>query len=259
VSRPRRTPSPLLLLPATLLGCLPFSCTDTGSEQWFDHPSLAPFTVVAAAPTADATGVPLDQPVDVYFSDLLDPDSATRDNFILRSGTTQFTGGFQVDLIDRRLRYRPARLLQPHLEMRVLVGQHLRTLDGRELGADLEYGFATGTALGGDEPPQPVLLDEVAPLLATRCAGCHEGAGAYRGLVLVDADAAFAGLVGRASVERPEMLLVAAGDHARSYLVRKLLDAPGIVGDRMPPPDAAPLDAVALRRLADWIDEGAAR
>jgi hypothetical protein len=261
VSRPRLAPYPLTLLVATLPGCLALGCTDVGSRQWFDHPSPVPFTVVGADPASDAVGVALDQPIDVYVSDLPDPDSATRDTFILRSGTTQFTGGFRVDLVDRRLRYLPARTLQPHLELRVFVGRHLQALDGREIGQDLEWGFVTGTTLGGEHQPAPPLaLDEVAPTLAARCAAaCHEGAAAFRGLDLSTADAAYAGLVGRTSEERPEMSRVSAGDHARSYLVRKLLGAPAIVGDVMPPPPDEPLDAATLRRLADWIDDGAQR
>jgi hypothetical protein len=257
VSRTRPSRPPLPLLAATLLGSLALCCTDTGSTPSFDHPSPAPFFVVGADPADDATAVALDQPIDIYLSDLPDPESVSRDTFILRSGTTQYTGSFQVDLVDRRLRYRPARAIQPHLKMRVIVSQHLRTLDGRELGQDVEWGFTTGTTLRGDQPRPPVAFDEVAPALAARCAGCHEGAAAFRGLALVPADTAFAGLVGRAAVERPEMLRVAAGDQARSYLVRKLLGAPGIVGDRMPPD--APLDAATLRRVVDWIDEGARR
>jgi hypothetical protein len=244
-----------------LLGCHALGCTDVGSRPWFEHPTPAPFTVVAADPADGTTAVALDQPIDVYLSDLPDPDSATRDTFILRSGTTQFTGGFRVDLIDRRLRYLPARSLQSHLEMRVFVGRHLRALDGREIGEDLEWGFMTGTALGGEhQPAPPVSFDDVAPTLAARCtAACHEGAAAFRGLDLSTADAAYAGLVGRTSVERPELSRVAAGDHSRSYLVRKLLGAPATVGDVMPPPPAEPLDGATLRRLADWIDDGARR
>jgi hypothetical protein len=261
VSRPRLAPLPFALLLATLLGCAVPGCTDVGSRPWFEHPSLVPFTLVAADPSDGAVGVALDQPIDVYFSDLPDPDSATRDTFVLRSGTTEFTGGFRVDLIDCRLRYVAARTLQPHLEMRVFVGRHLRTLDGREIGKDHEWGFMTGTTLGGEHrPAPPVALDDVAPTLAARCAaGCHEGADAFRGLDLGTADAAHAVLVGRASVERPELSLVAAGDHARSYLMRKLLGVPAIVGDTMPPAPEDPLDAATLRRLADWIDDGAQR
>ena len=256
MSRPRFA----LILPTLLLATSP-ACTEVGSRPWFEHPSSAPFTLMAVDPTAGALDVPLDQAIDVYFSDLPDPDSLSRSTFILRSGTTQFTGGFRVDLLERRLRYLPARTLQPHLEMRVFVGKHLRSLDGRELGADQEWGFVTGTGTGGEAQPSPtVTLDEVAPSLQVRCAAtCHEGANAYRGLDLSSADAAYAGLVGRASQERPGMLLVAAGDHARSYLVRKLLQAPAIVGDAMPPPPEEPLDAATLRRLADWIDDGAKR
>lgn len=258
MSRPRHAPRLLPFL-ALLLGSFALSCTDPGATPWFDHPSQAPFTIVQAVPAAGAAAVALDQPVDIYLSDLPDPDSVSTDTFILRSSGTQFTGGFQVDLIDRRLRYLPARTLQPHLTLRVLVGQHLRTLDGRELGRDVEWGFTTGTALGGQAVTPPVVFDDVAPTLATRCSGCHEGAGAIRGLDLASADAAHDGLVGRASVERPELLRAAAGDHARSYLVRKLLGAPGIVGDRMPPPPEPPLDAPTLRRVATWIDQGAKR
>lgn len=261
MSRPRLAPFPLTLLVATLPGCLALGCTDVGSRPWFDHPTQAPFTVVGADPASDAVGVALDQPVDVYLSDLPDPDSPSRDTFLLRSGTTQFTGGFRVDLVDRRIRYLPARTLQPHLEMRVFVSRHLRSLDGRELGQDLEWGFMTGATVGGEHRPAPlVTLDEVAPTLQARCAAsCHEGAAAFRGLDLATADAAYAGLVGRPSRERPELSLVAGGDHARSYLVRKLLGAPAIVGDPMPPPPDEPLDAASLRRLADWIDDGAQR
>ena len=113
MSRPR-PPQPLLLC-STLLACLAPGCTDTGSTPWFDHPSPAPFFVVGVNPADGAVAVPLDQPVDIYFSDLPDPDSASRSTFILRSGTTQFTGGFRFDLLERRLRYLPARTLQPRL------------------------------------------------------------------------------------------------------------------------------------------------
>ncbi|MBI5479890.1 MAG: hypothetical protein HY906_13580 [Deltaproteobacteria bacterium] len=261
MSRPRLAQLPLTRLLLTSLGGLALGCTEVGSRPWFDHPSPVPFTVVAVDPADGAIAVALDQPIDVYLSDLPDPDSATRDTFILGSGSTQFTGGFRVDLIDRRLRYLPARTLQPHLGMRVFVGRHLRALDGREIGEDLEWGFMTGATLGGEHRPAPPMsLDEVGPTLAARCAtACHEGAAAFRGLDLSATDTAFAGLVGRASVERPEMSLVSAGDHARSYLVRKLLGAPAIVGDVMPPPPDEPLDAATLRRLADWIDDGAQR
>jgi hypothetical protein len=254
VSRP-----PLAFFPPLLLFAATLSCTEVESEAWFDHPTPAPFTVVAVAPADGDVGVALDQPIDIYLSDLPDPESASRATFILRSGAVQYTGGFRVDLLERRLRYFPAHTLPPHLGMRVFVGRHLRALDGREVGTDLEWGFLTGGSVGGEPPAAPpVPFAQVAPVLDTRCAsGCHEGAAAYRGLDLSGADAAYAGLVGQASVERPELSRVAAGDHARSYLVRKLLDAPGIIGDRMPPPPLDPLDARTLRRVADWIDQGA--
>jgi hypothetical protein len=237
------------------------SCTESGSTPLFEHPVPAPFTLTGQDPAPDETDVPVDQPIAFTFSDVPDPDSLSRLSFALTSGSLLFTGGFRVDLIERRVRYVPARDLPPHLLMRVHVGAGITSLDGRPLAAPADWSFTTGTTDGGAPPPVPELhADDVAPLFVTRCAGsCHAGPGATLGVNLETAQAAYDTLVGRSARERPPLYRVAAGDSSRSYLLRKLLGAQTMVGDTMPPPPAEPLTAAELRQIADWIDGGARR
>jgi hypothetical protein len=246
-------------VPTAALACSLVSlaaCTDLGSTELFRHPVPQPFTITSQEPAPDATDVPLDAPVSFTVSDLPDPDSVDRLTFALTSGGLLFTGGFRVDLIDRRISYIPARELPPHLLLRVNVGTGVTSLDGRPLEPAAEWSFTTGTTMGGAPSPPPLVsLAEVQPLLTARCAGCHAGGGALLGLDLGTAQASHDSLVGRPSEERPLLYRVAAGDSSRSYLLRKLLGAPTIVGDPMPPADALTTDE--LRRIAAWIDGGA--
>jgi len=232
------------------------ACAEEGSRPWFRPPVRAPFTVVATYPEDGAQEVLRDAPLDIFFSEMPDPDSLGRAVFTLRSGNVHFTGGFTVDLMERRVRYIPARALPPHLEMHAVLLGTIRALDGRELGQDIEWHFVTGDQLSEPQPaPAPVTLSEIGPVLAAQCASCHAGSWAYRGLDLSSPEVAYQSLVAKRSAERPELFLVAPSDNSRSYLVRKLLAAPRIVGDPMPP--EAPLDAEALRRIVRWVDDGA--
>jgi hypothetical protein len=234
------------------------SCTDLGRSELFAHPTPIPFTLTAAEPAPDATDVTLGAPVTMTFSDLPDPDSLSRLGFALTSGDLVFTGGFRVDLVERTVRFVPSRALPPHLGMRVHLYPGLTSLDGRPLEPVAAWGFTTGTTAGGAAAPPPDhVLADVAPLFAARCAGCHAGPAAPHGLDLSSAALAAAGLLAQPSQERPELSRVAAGDSARSYLLRKLLDAPTIVGDPMPAPPDALLEHDELRLVADWIDGGA--
>ena len=245
---------PVLL--ALVLAALP-GCTDLGSKDLFHHPGAVPFTLAGGDPAPDQSAVPVDQPVDVLLSDLPDPESVDRESFFITSGPLLFTGGYHVDLIDRRLRFIPAREFPQHLGMRVHVTQKLRSLDGRALEDPASYGFMTGESPGGAPPPLPsITAIDLEPMFRDRCGGaCHAGPGAILGVDLGTADALRESLVAEPSTQRPLLQRVAAGDHARSYLVRKLLGAPTIVGELMPPD--APLDAAELRQIADWIDGGA--
>lgn len=85
-------------------------------------------------------------------------------------------------------------------------------------------------------------------------AGCHGAIGAQSQLQLTPA-ASYANLVGRPSVELTQVLRVAPGDPANSYLYRKITGA-GITGERMPI-GLPPLSDAQIRLVRDWIRRGA--
>ena len=108
---------------------------------------------------------------------------------------------------------------------------------------------------GGAVGPLAPNFDSIqANIFEPLCEHCHSGANAPVGLRL-DAANSYALLVGVASVERPNMLRVAAGDPNNSYLIQKLEGTAG-VGERMP----AGLPAVPqadINIIRQWIADGA--
>src|SRR5580700_1129163 len=65
------------------------------------------------------------------------------------------------------------------------------------------------------------------------CTRCHIGANAPEGLQLDQAHS-YALLVGVPSAEKPSVLRVKSGDPTDSYIIEKLQDSGGIVGQQMP-------------------------
>lgn len=102
----------------------------------------------------------------------------------------------------------------------------------------------------------PTLANVQAEVFTASCAfsTCHAAPGASD-LVLDDGES-WAELVTVESVDNPGQILVVPGDAQASYLVAKLQGAAGIVGEDMPP--GAPVDAVKIQLVTDWIDAGAA-
>lgn len=84
---------------------------------------------------------------------------------------------------------------------------------------------------------------------------CHSG-GASGGLRLTgDAADDHAALVGVLATGLATETLVIPGDPDGSYLVKKLEDASGIAGARMP--SGGPLTADQIQLVRDWIADGA--
>lgn len=121
-----------------------------------------------------------------------------------------------------------------------------------------------GDGEGLDENGRPVgeadgpLVAELASIqrhvFTPLCTGCHAGGAAPLGLRLDDG-AAFAMLVGVASVEVPTLTRVQPGDPDASYLIRKL-EGTASVGARMPL-DAPPLPPDVIAVIRQWIVDGA--
>ena len=87
------------------------------------------------------------------------------------------------------------------------------------------------------------------------CSPCHSGASAPKGLML-DAAHSYNLLVGVPSTEVPTLDRVKAGDPASSYIIIKLTNGAGIVGQQMPLGEN-PLPQATIAVIQQWITNGA--
>lgn len=198
--------------------------------------------------------------IDAYFNVPLAGESiASAADFRLFSGLIESYGRVSIDLLERRLRFVPDEPLRPRLRYQMYVWGGVRGVNGARLSESQIFDFTVGTEPGPVLPPAPPApdADRIQERWTVRCAHCHGPAqGSPRaGLDLSSRAAARAALAGVPSDGYPALRRVLVGDHARSYLVRKLLGV-GIAGLTMPP-DGAPLVAAELREVCDWIDGGA--
>jgi hypothetical protein len=232
-----------------------------------------PFAPLSWDPAPNAEDVPRDAPIRVVFGDYPDPDTLGAADLLLWTGVYWHTGTYSVDLLHKTVVFRPANLLRADLGYTVQVLSQLHSLSGCPAEAQTRT-FRTGETMLNAPAPDPVPFATVQPILAQRCAGgaCHratEDAGGgclpspAAGLSLCDDDA-WDALVGVPSSQVSRLALVAAGDSARSYLVRKLLPgpsaggaAPTTLGEREPP--GSPLDDDSIAAITAWIDAGASR
>lgn len=102
----------------------------------------------------------------------------------------------------------------------------------------------------------PTFTDVQETVLSVSCAfsGCHAGPSSSADLNLSVEDV-YGVLVNVPSSQIPTVLRVKPGDAANSYLVQKLMDVDGIVGDKMPPDGS--IEEERLNTVVDWIDAGA--
>ena len=87
------------------------------------------------------------------------------------------------------------------------------------------------------------------------CSPCHSGASAPEGLQL-DAAHSYNLLVGVPSQEVPTLDRVKPGDPNSSYIIIKLTNGPGIVGQQMPRGEP-PLPQATIDVIKQWITNGA--
>lgn len=101
----------------------------------------------------------------------------------------------------------------------------------------------------------PTLTTVQAEVFDKSCAfsTCH-GDGGGSGNLSLTPGVSLANLVGVAADGDPTRTRVIPGDPDNSYLVSKLEDAEGIVGDVMPP---VPLESERVELVREWIAQGA--
>ncbi len=111
---------------------------------------------------------------------------------------------------------------------------------------------------GGAPDPNATFSRVLGEVFVPSCAraGCHGGQAPQAGLNL-EAAAAYTNVVNRPSTQRPELLRVAPYNPQASYLVKKILGTPDIVGSPMPAEGS--LSAEARQLVVDWVRRGAPR
>jgi hypothetical protein len=187
-----------------------------------------------------------------------------------------------VDLVERRAFFQPSGELNLGLGYSLVLKSGIRSMRGCDLvmpatgpGGQPSNVYAVRFQTldpGGDRHPQPVPPSagyaQVVDLFGAHCAGsaCHLDAGkpptdptaclpaAAGNLSLCGSDA-YAGLVGVPSRQVTRLALVVPRDSAHSYLLRKLIGAPPVVGHAGAPEDA--LSSEDLHIIESWIDSGA--
>lgn len=117
---------------------------------------------------------------------------------------------------------------------------------------------SSGGSGGGGGSPGPFNADFQsiqANVFTPICSPCHSGASAPEGLML-DAAHSYNLLVGVPSTEIPTVNRVKVGDPDNSYIIMKLTNAPGIVGQQMPLMEN-PLSTATIDVIRQWITNGA--
>lgn len=227
-------------------------------------PGPTGFSVTGSTPANGASGVLRGSPVIVSFNDFPDPATTAPPAVVLRSnggsGQAEITADARVDLIDKTLIVVPQTELDATTNYQLTLTTALASLSQRQLVNEVTISFTTGETSGGElqPPPQLTLSGNIQriwddPTDGCVRPGCHDSSGASAGLVL-DAGSAAGDLIGRPAAE-VDLDRVRSGDPASSYLLRKVLGTPDIVGGRMPIGRVLPADEI--RRISDWILGGA--
>lgn len=238
----------LCLLP----GCeLVLEGTDTRSER-----ERAPFVVTQASVGNDEVGVPVNQPLVLTFSEYLDANSFEYFNALdVRSGSIRGRGRTRYSAVDKSLTFFPTRAMRPGLIYTLTVSpENVRSVFGEELLVDFSVRFETGD-LSVDQERRITSLSferDITPIFEAGCS-CHQQDPSLASLRYGD-------LVGVASSQLGDRLLVLPFEPADSYLLQKLLpDYPNRLLEPMPPSwsSGPELSLADLRAVEHWIAGGA--
>lgn len=219
----------------------------------------ARFQLVESVPTAGDIAVCRACNIDLTFNIPPAAETAIARNIRIFTGLYEVFGDLKTDLIKRRVRFTPAAPMRPNLRHQVFLHEELRGVDGARLGEHLIFDFTTGThdRAPGEPPPDGSSTAVLSTWTEAGCqlGGCHRSSNPPAGVDLSSAETMRRSLV-NVPAGLPGQTRIVPGDHARSYLMLKLLGEGGTVGFSMPP-GGPRLPRARLRHVADWIDAGA--
>ena len=216
------------------------------------------FALLQSSPAPGQVNVPLNAPIDLFFDGPPAAETVTLGRLHVYSGVIEILGEVQVDLLDQRIRFSTATPLMPNLRFQVHLSRDIRGLNGAKLSHSVIFDFSTAaeTLIPKQPPPQGPTVAHLQPLWDRYCTSrCHRPPLPEAGVDLSAASAVIETLKNVTSGQA-ELRRVLPFDHAKSYLMRKLLDKGGFMGLPMPP-TGPQLARHELRQIADWIDGGA--
>lgn len=239
-----------------------------------------PFKIVNFSPGSGAVDVLPDVTMAVTFNDFPDPDTVDVSTFQLFTGLFYHTGRYWVDLIGRQALFQPSGPLSLGLGYTVVVEPAIHSLRGCQLEAPSStsdgmypssYSVMFRTIEQQPSPPPvvpPPAFADMVSLFGGHCAGggCHlygviaptddaACSDTPAGALSLCARDAHGALVGVPSLQVNRLVRVVPRDSSRSYLLRKLLGAPPVVGHAGRSQND--LSADDLRTIEAWIDAGA--
>ena len=123
-----------------LLGCTVWTICGCSSDSGGGGVSSNAPEVTETYPTDAATGVSLNTPISITFSE--DMDEATLDSIYIDGGATFYAMEYDGDL--KKVTAELSELLEPETEYRVMVSSYCADMDGEPLDSDYTFDFTTG-------------------------------------------------------------------------------------------------------------------
>jgi len=222
--------------------------------------TIAPsFTLIGSDPRPGQLEVYRNTLITLFFSTNPRVDSVNTVNVRLFSGLIEVAGRLKVDLLQHSIQFTPISDLRPNLRYQIYLKSDLDSVNGAKLDRSLILSFTTGSNRreGDLQPRGTIKSGDMQPLWDKYCTGkCHNAQSPKAGLDRSSPIAAIRTLKEIPSMEWEGMLRVYPGDHARSYLMRKVIGEEELMGFSMPP-ELPKLSLQELRQIANWIDDGA--
>lgn len=240
-----------------VLSLAPSACDLSPDDRYVWLESPVPFFVEATSLEDQAVDVPLNQPITLWLSTYLDPDSFEYFNALLmESGGIRGRGFTRYQLWDRSLTIFPTANLLPNLTYTLTVNPDtVRAINGEELAIPFELTFRTASTETVDQDRNLSRLsyaEHVAPIIEAHCS-CHTASDAQ---IPLDYDRLLS-LSSQSMAARP---FVRPYSPTSSYLMEKILpDYPDRKWTIMPPPQSAeePLEPTEIQVIEQWISTGA--
>ncbi|HNY65584.1 MAG TPA: Ig-like domain-containing protein [Deltaproteobacteria bacterium] len=144
---PRKKTSAVKILCLVIL-CMPAGCWDDDDDDDSGTPDGGAvaeevFFIDSTDPSNGALGVERDAPIDIFFSEPIDPNTLTEGTIDLTTRGVSIPGSMTLNATGTILRIMPLFPLAPSTTYEVTVTEAVRDLEGNALPSDFIFSFTT--------------------------------------------------------------------------------------------------------------------